>query len=96
LNIAVIDDVTLTAAQDERLQRCGDIRVFSRVPTERDEILRRAAGADIVIASWTKLPASVIQCLPDLKLLSIWATGLGRAAQPCSQSDGCEKYLRLA
>ena len=75
MKIAVIDDVTLTAAQEERLRRCGDVRVFSGVPTERDEILKRAADADIVIASWTKLPASVLQCLPDLKLLSIWATG---------------------
>lgn len=75
MKIAVIDDVTMTAAQEDVLRRCGDLEVFHGVPAGPEEIRRRAAGAEIVIASWTKLPASVLQILPDLKLLSVWATG---------------------
>ena len=75
MKIAIIDDVTMTAEQEERLRRYGDLVIFKGVPTRREEILSRAKGAQILIASWTKINAQILGNLTQLKLISIWATG---------------------
>jgi D-3-phosphoglycerate dehydrogenase len=75
MKIAIIDDVTMTAEQEERLRRFGELVIFTGVPTLPEEILSRARGAEILIASWTKINASILKSLAQLKLISIWATG---------------------
>jgi phosphoglycerate dehydrogenase-like enzyme len=75
MKIALIDDVTLTPGQEGRLRGCGEVRVFSGVPVEAGEILERARGAEIVVASWTKINDAILSGLPRLRLISIWATG---------------------
>jgi D-3-phosphoglycerate dehydrogenase len=75
MKIALIDDVTLTPAQAARLDALGEVRVFQGVPVRAAEILGRAEGAEIIVASWTKIDDAVLSGLPRLKLVSIWATG---------------------
>jgi D-3-phosphoglycerate dehydrogenase len=75
MKIALIDDVTLTAAQAARLGTLGEVRVHSGVPVREADILARAAGAEVVVASWTKIGDGILASLPRLRLLSIWATG---------------------
>ncbi|MFO7706864.1 MAG: 2-hydroxyacid dehydrogenase [Desulfobacterales bacterium] len=75
MKITVIDDMALTTDQTDRLQRCGEVRIFSGVPVRVVDILARAAGAEIVVASWTKIDDTILSGLPGLKLISIWATG---------------------
>lgn len=75
MKIALIDDVTLTPAQAARLNALGEVRVFSGVPVRAADILGRAEGAEIVVASWTKIDAAILSGLPRLQLVSIWATG---------------------
>jgi D-3-phosphoglycerate dehydrogenase len=75
MRIALIDDVTLTPGQAARLDALGEVRIFQGVPVRAAEILGRADGAEIMVASWTKIDAEILAGLPRLKLVSIWATG---------------------
>ncbi len=75
MKIVILDDVTITPAQEERLGRHGEVAIFTGVPTRPAEILSRAHGAQILIASWTKINAQVLESLTQLKMISIWATG---------------------
>jgi len=75
MKIVILDDVTMTAEQEERLGRSGEVVVFTGVPTRPEEILSRAEGAQILIASWTKINSQILERLTRLKMISIWATG---------------------
>ena len=75
MKIAIIDDVTMTPEQEERLRGCGEVAIFKGVPTRPGEILSRSRGAQILIASWTKISSQILENLPGLKMISIWATG---------------------
>ena len=67
MKIVILDDVTITPAQEERLRRHGEVVIFTGVPTRPEEILSRAEGAQILIASWTKINAQILESLPHLK-----------------------------
>jgi phosphoglycerate dehydrogenase-like enzyme len=75
MKIVILDDVTMTAEQEERLRQHGEVVIFTGVPAHPDEILSRAQGAHILIASWTKINAEILQSLSRVKMISIWATG---------------------
>jgi len=75
MKIAIIDDVTLTVEQEERLRSCGEVVIFTGVPNRPEEILARAEGAQILIASWTKINSRILEKLTRLKMISVWATG---------------------
>jgi phosphoglycerate dehydrogenase-like enzyme len=75
MKIVILDDVTITPAQEERLRQEGEVVIFTGVPTRPEEIFSRAQGAEILIASWTKINAQILERLTQLKMISIWATG---------------------
>jgi D-3-phosphoglycerate dehydrogenase len=75
MKIAILDDVTMTVAQVNRLRQHGEVEIFTGVPTCPEEILLRARGAHILIASWTKISAKILKSLPLAQMISIWATG---------------------
>lgn len=75
MKIVILDDVTITPAQEERLRQYGEVVIFPGVPTRPEEILTRAEGAQVLVASWTKINAQTLESLPNLQLISIWATG---------------------
>lgn len=53
----------------------GDLTVYEHCPHEKEEILRRCAGADVVLPNKVPFTKDIIQALPDLKLIDIQATG---------------------
>jgi len=75
MKIVILDDVTMTTAQEERLRQHGEVVIFTGVPTHPEEIISRAQGAHILIASWTKINAEILQRLSHVQMISIWATG---------------------
>jgi D-3-phosphoglycerate dehydrogenase len=76
MRIVVLDDIGIGAEDLRRLQAAGDVRVFSAAPTGDAEIAERLRDADVVISGWTRIGRDVLYAAPDLRLVSLWATGL--------------------
>jgi glycerate dehydrogenase len=57
----------------DALRRLGDVEVFDR--TRVEEVLQRAAGAEIVFTNKTPLPGDILQQLPALRYIGVLATG---------------------
>ena len=75
MNIVVLDGYTLNPGDlswDE-MTALGSITVYER--TTPDEIVGRAAGADVVLTNKTPITAETILQLPDLKYIGVLATG---------------------
>ena len=73
--IVILDDVTLTSAQQEVLRAAGTLDICRTIPADDEETLRRLNGADICIAGWTTLSEKVLRYLPSLRMICLWATG---------------------
>ncbi len=58
----------------DSIAKHGSLQVFDRTAT--DEIQQRAAGAEVVLTNKTQLTAETLSELPDLKLISVLATGV--------------------
>ena len=76
MRIVVLDDIGIGAEDLRRLEQKGEVYVCSGTPSGDDEIVARARDADVVISGWTKIGGEVLAALPDLRLISLWATGL--------------------
>ncbi|QYR19826.1 D-2-hydroxyacid dehydrogenase [Paenibacillus sp. sptzw28] len=75
MNIVVLDGYTLNPGDltwDE-LSALGTLTVYERTATE--DIVKRAAGADVVLTNKTPLSAETIGQLQDLKYIGVLATG---------------------
>jgi glycerate dehydrogenase len=55
------------------VEALGDFTVYDRTPN--DEIMARAAGAEVVLTNKTPLTAQTVAELPDLRFISVLATG---------------------
>ena len=81
MRIVVPDDYPrlLTATPAEaRLRAIGDTTIFTeRGANEEDELIRRIAGADVVVSlrAYSRFTERVIDASPSLRLISIWGTG---------------------
>lgn len=73
--IVVLDDCDLDNGQLARLRQLGDVEVHHGVPRDPEEIERRLKGADVAVLGWTALEGDVLARLPDLRMVSVWATG---------------------
>jgi D-3-phosphoglycerate dehydrogenase len=76
MRIVVLDDIGIGAKDVELLEEKGSVLVYSGMPTDADEIVQRARDANVLISGWTKIDREILASLPDLQLLSLWATGL--------------------
>jgi glycerate dehydrogenase len=75
MNIVVLDGHTLNPGDlswDE-LQSLGECRIYDR--TAPDEVVRRAADAEIVLTNKTVLTGEQIRSLPTLRYIGVLATG---------------------
>ena len=88
VQIVVLDEFGMSAENIARLEERGDVRVYSGVPTEADEIVERAGDAEIVVSAWARLDALVLKRLPHLRLLSIGSTGIDMVDVPCATARG--------
>jgi glycerate dehydrogenase len=75
MKIVVLDGYTLNPGDItwEGISGFGDLKVYDRTP--EDQILERAAGAEIVLTNKTPLRESVLKNLADLKYIGVLATG---------------------
>lgn len=88
MRIVVLDEFGMSAENVGRLEGCGDVRVFSGMATETDEVVRRASGAQVVVSGWASFDEQVLSRLPDLQLLSIGSTGLDTVDVPAATERG--------
>ena len=75
MNIIVLDGYTLNPGDNpwDDVAQLGEFICYSR--TAEDQIVERAKDADIVLTNKTPLSAEVIDQLPNLKFISVLATG---------------------
>ncbi len=75
MQIVVLDGHTLNPGDNPwtDIEALAPLSVFPR--TTADELLARAAGADILLTNKTKLPAEIIEALPQLAFVGVLATG---------------------
>jgi glycerate dehydrogenase len=75
MKIVCLDGYTLNPGDNpwDDVECLGDLTVHDR--TSPDEILSRAAGAEILLTNKTPLNADTLSALPDLKFISVLATG---------------------
>lgn len=75
MKIVVLDGYTLNPGDNpwDEIESLGDVTVHDRTPPE--QVVERAAGADILLTNKTPVPAEAIARLPDLKFVAVLATG---------------------
>jgi glycerate dehydrogenase len=75
MKLAVLDGYCLNPGDLswDALRRFGEVAVFDR--TRLEEVVERAAGAEIVFTNKTPLPGAVLEQLPALRYIGVLATG---------------------
>lgn len=75
MNIVVLDGHTLNPGDLswEELRALGSCQIFERTPPE--EVIARAASAEIVLTNKTDLNGEIIRQLPALRYIGVLATG---------------------
>jgi glycerate dehydrogenase len=75
MRIVVLDGYTLNPGDLRwgELEKLGDCRIYDRTPAE--QIVSRAAGAQIVLTNKTPLMRETLDRLPELKYIGVLATG---------------------
>ena len=75
MKIVVLDGYTLNQGERdwEELNELGEVTVHDR--TVQEDVVRRAAGAEVVLTNKVVLNRSAIEHLPDLKYVGVLATG---------------------
>ena len=76
LRIVILDGMDIGAEDLARLERRGEVRFYAGVPATADEIVARARGAEVVLDSWTRMGKDVFARLPDLRMVSLAASGV--------------------
>ncbi len=75
MKIVVLDGHTLNPGDNpwDALARLGELQVYDR--TSSQQVLERAADADVVLTNKTPLPAQTLARLPRLQFVAVLATG---------------------
>lgn len=75
MNIVVLDGYTLNPGDNPwtEVEKLGDVSIYDRTPEK--EIVDRALDAEIVITNKTPLTRETIEQLPNLRFISVLATG---------------------
>jgi len=59
----------------EQLERLGELSVFGHSTDDENEVIRRIGDAEIVVANKSKVTRRVIDACPNIKFISVQATG---------------------
>ena len=75
MKIVVLDGYTLNPGDLswDRLRALAEVEIFDR--TKPEEVLERAAGAELLLTNKVKLNAAHFQALPGLRYIGVLATG---------------------
>ena len=76
LRIVILDGMDIGAENLALLERRGEVRSYADVPATTDELVARARGAEVVLNNWTRMGKDVFDRLPDLRMVSLAATGV--------------------
>lgn len=77
MNLVILDAATLDLDHDEWSLTCefGDVTLYDHTPYDPQEIVNRCYEADIVLTNKVPIGQEVIDACPNLKLISVLATG---------------------
>ena len=75
MNIVVLDGYTLNPGDLDwdGMRRCGSLTLYDRTPP--DLIVKRSAGATILITNKVAIAAKTLEVLPELRYIGVAATG---------------------
>jgi len=75
MQIVVLDGYTLNPGDNpwEEVAHLGELTVHDRTPT--DQIVERTRSAEVILTNKTPLSAETLEQLPELRLISVLATG---------------------
>lgn len=88
MRIVVLDDIGIGAEDFHRLEAAGDVQMFSTAPSDDAETSKRLRDADVVISGWTKIGRDVLRAAPNLRLVSLWATGVDNIDLEMAEARG--------
>lgn len=88
MKIVVLDGYTLNPGDLSwnELRSLGECTIYDR--TSSDQVLERAAGAEVLLTNKTVLTAEHINLLPDLKYIGVLATGYNIVDVPAAKERG--------
>lgn len=88
MNIVVLDGFLLNPGDNSwsAIKSLGNITVYNRTPVNR--IIERASDADIILTNKTPLDAQILLELPQLKFISVLATGFNVIDTKAAKKQG--------
>jgi glycerate dehydrogenase len=88
MRIVVLDGFTLNPGDNpwDEIAALGELTVYERTPA--DQVVSRALGAEIVLTNKTPVTAADLERLPDLRLISVLATGYNIVDVEAAQRRG--------
>lgn len=77
MKMVVLDGQTLNPGDISwaEVEALGDLKVYARTPYEEVEILKRIGDAEVVMTNKTTISKATIEKAPNLKFVSVLATG---------------------
>ena len=71
------------------LEALGDVTIYDRVALDdEDEVIRRLDGAEIAVVNKAPVPRRVLESCPNLKLITVMATGYNVVDIACAKEKG--------
>lgn len=88
MKIVILDGYTLNPGDLDwaPLHKLGDVTIHDR--SAKDEILERAAGAEVLLVNKVVLSADLLAQLPDLKYVGVMATGFNNIDIEAAKKQG--------
>lgn len=88
MKIVILDGYTLNPGDLDwaPLHKLGDVTIHDR--SASDEILERAAGAEVLLVNKVILSADLVAQLPDLKYVGVMATGFNNIDMEAAKKQG--------
>ena len=90
MKIAVLDTNTLTYGDLDfsPIEALGDVTFFDLLPPE--EVVSACSGAEVVLVNKTRMTRDVIEALPDLKYIGLFATGYNNIDLEAAREHGVD------
>lgn len=89
MKIVFLDDASITLGGDMDFSCLESLGQYESYPnSNEDEAIERAAGAEYVVANKVPMTAKVITALPDLKMISVIATGYNNVDLEAAKQHG--------
>ena len=76
-NIVILDSRPLNPGDMTfaDLEKLGNLTVYESSPDDREEIIKRAKDAEILLVCYAKITREIIESLPKLKYIGVLSTG---------------------